>query len=319
MNEREVMTLSFNRTAILGATGPTGKFLAEELLRRKLDLRVVSRSEVSLAQAFGEAPVKRLNKVEADVLDGDGAARAVEGCDLVFDCIGLPMEAIGDHPKTARNIARSVERNGARCVQVSSYWPYIPLRDTMVNEDHPRQGGAFPVRMRREAEDILQGSGAAIVELPDFYGLHVHTSILQQTLQAAISDKTVNWMGSLDTAREYIYVPDAMNATAELAFHEQAYGERWIVSGVGPVTMRRVQEIVERHLHRHVKVRTAGLWTLRLVSLFNRQLRSVMPLAPTYVKPVCFDGTKLRKLLGKVPATPYEEAIPQTLDWLSSR
>jgi nucleoside-diphosphate-sugar epimerase len=243
----------------------------------------------------------------------------VEGCDLVFDCIGLPMERIEDHPKTARNIARTIEDNGVRCVQVSSYWPYIPLRDTVVNEDHPRQGGSLPVRMRREAEDILQQSGAAIAELPDFYGPEVHTSILQQALQEAVSGKTVNWMGSRDIAREHIYVPDAMSVTAELAFQEKAYGERWIVPSAGPITIRRVREIAEKHLGRQVKVRASGLWVLRFVSLFNEKLRSFMPLAPTYLKPVRFDGTKLSTLIGNIPATPYDEAIPRTLDRLSSR
>jgi nucleoside-diphosphate-sugar epimerase len=313
------MTLSFSKVGILGATGPTGKFLSEELLRRDVPVRVVSRSDAGLARAFGEAPLNRAERVAADMLDRDAAARAIDGCELVFDCIGLPMERMEDHPKTARNIARSIEKNGARCLQISSYWPYIPLRDTIVREEHPREGGSLPVRMRREAEDILQGSGAAIVELPDFYGPEVHTSILQQALREAVSAKMVNWMGSLDTAREHVYVPDAMKAAAELAFQEQAYGERWIVPGPGPISMRRVQAIAERHLGRTVKVRAAGLWTLRLVSLFDGRLRSFMPLAPTYVKPVCFDGSKLNGLIGEAPATAYDEAIPRTLDWLSTQ
>jgi nucleoside-diphosphate-sugar epimerase len=40
-------------------------------------------------------------------------------------------------------------------------------------------------------------------------------------------------------------------------------------------------------------------------------------MAPTYISPIHYDGSKLRQLLGDIPVTPYAEAIPQTLDWLA--
>ena len=51
------------------------------------------------------------------------------------------------------------------------------------------------MRMRREAEDILQGAGAAVLNLPDFYGPEVHASILQRALEEAAAGKAVNWIG----------------------------------------------------------------------------------------------------------------------------
>ncbi len=41
-----------------------------------------------------------------------------------------------------------------------------------------------------------------------------------------------------------------------------------------------------------------------------------MPMVPYYLQPIAFDGSKLRALLGEIPATPYELAVPVTLDWL---
>jgi len=58
---------------------------------------------------------------------------------------------------------------------------------------------------------------------------------------------------------------------------------------------------------------------LRIVSLFMRQLRAFMPMVPTYLAPIRFDGSKLRALIGDIPVTPYQEAIPITLDWLTRR
>lgn len=310
------MTIAFRKIAILGATGPTGIHLARILIAGGAQVRVVSRSADHLERVFGEQPAER---VAADMLDAAAALQAIEGCDGVFDCIGLPAEHLADHPRTARNVAAAIARTGARAVHVSSYWAYLPVQHSPVSETHPRSGGSFPVRMRREAEDVLLDAGAAVLNLPDFYGSHVHTGTLQNVLGEAAAGKTMHCVGSPDAPREYAYVPDAMEMAASVATHEAAYGERWIIPGAGPVSMRRVAQIASAHLARSVKVQGAGPLMLRMLSLFNRELRGFMPMVPYYVRPIAFDTTKLRALLGEVPATPYESAIPATLDWLMGR
>jgi len=61
------------------------------------------------------------------------------------------------HPAAAQNIAKAVRATGARCIQVSSYWAYLPLQRSPLNETHPRSGGPEWVRWRREAEDLVLG------------------------------------------------------------------------------------------------------------------------------------------------------------------
>jgi nucleoside-diphosphate-sugar epimerase len=305
--------LSLKKAVILGATGPTGIHLARELLAKGLAVRVVARHAEGLARCFANQNVECL---PADILEAAATRRAIEGCDVVFDCIGLPAERMRDHPATARTIADAISHTGARCVQVSSYWAYLPVVSLPLNEQHPRSGGVFYVQTRREAEDILCRAGAAIVNLPDFFGPGVHASTLQQALAEAAAGTTMNWIGSVSVTREYVYVPDAMRAVARLAEHEAAYGERWIVPGAGPLTGQGVAEIAGRHLNRTVKVRAAGLWTLRLVSLFSRPLRQFLPMAPYYLQPISYDGGKLETLIGAIETTPYDDAIGKTLDGL---
>ncbi|MFQ5934934.1 MAG: NAD(P)H-binding protein [Acidiferrobacterales bacterium] len=308
--------LTFQRAAILGATGPTGKHLARELKLRGISVRAVSRSEQNLRRAFADPAIEC---VAADVLDVEAARRAIDGCDVVFNCVGLPMDRIADHPRAARSVAAAIQHSSTHCIYVTGYWAYLPVQQLPISEAHPRSGGNTVVRLRREAEDILCDAGAAIVNLPDFYGPEVYAATLQQALTEALVGKVVNWIGSADTAREYIYVPDAMTAVAELACYEAACGEHWIVPGGGPLTLTQVLRIAERHLGKALKARGAGVAVLRLLSLFSRQLREFMPMVPTYVAPISFDGRKLRALIGDVPVTPYEEAIARTLDWLGQR
>ncbi len=305
-----------HHVAILGATGPTGKHLARVLADGGSSVRVISRSEDRLHRAFPEA---RFEKRAADALDSTATGAALEGCDAVFDCIGLPMATIEQHPATARVIARAAQDTGARIVHVSSFWAYLPVQRLPLDETHPRSGGPRPARMRREAEDILQQAGAAVVHLPDFFGPEVHASTLQNALAEAAAGGTAHWIGATSVERDYTYVPDAMATVAELARHDEAYGERWIVPGAGPASFARLLGIAAKHLGRAPRVQAAPPWLLRLMGFFSRELRGFLPMVPHYVQPIRYDGSKLTALIGEIRRTPYERAIPATLEWLRAR
>src|SRR3954454_21647604 len=95
--------------AILGATGPTGIHFANILRRQNMAVRVVSLGAANLQRAFGD-PV--FEKVAAGVHYDDGAIRAVAGCRLVYDCLGLPADQMPLHPAAARTIAKAVGATG---------------------------------------------------------------------------------------------------------------------------------------------------------------------------------------------------------------
>lgn len=307
------MTLAFEKVAIVGATGATGRALADELMQRNVPTRVVSRSMEHLAESF---PQTEIEKRAGDALDGDSLRAAVEGCDLIVDCIGLPGDKMALHPETARNIVMAAGQTGARCLQVSSYWCYMPIGDLAVSENHPRTGGPDWAKWRRETEDILRDAGGAILHLPDFFGPHVAFSALQMARRDAVAGKKIQWLGDANAARDYIYVPDAMRIAADLMTHEQAYGQDWIVPGSGPISATEAAEIMAGVLGMPVKVGSTPIWLLWIVSLFNKDLRSFMQVALDYVKPISFDGAKLASLLGAVPRASYEDAFRQTVESL---
>ena len=58
--------------------------------------------------------------------------------------------------------------------------------------------------------------------------------------------------------------------------------------------------------------------TLRIVSLFNKDLRGLLLVAPDYMKPVRYDARKLQGLLGPPQMTSYDIGISQTLGWIAS-
>jgi len=154
VNHTRISGIAMADVAILGATGPTGIHLANILRGQNVAVRVVSRSAANLQHAFGNPAFE---KVATDVLDADAVVPAVDGCRLAYDCPGLPADQMRLHPAAAQNIAKAVRATGARCIQVSSYWAYLPLQRSPLNETHPRSGGPEWVRWRREAEDLVLG------------------------------------------------------------------------------------------------------------------------------------------------------------------
>jgi putative NADH-flavin reductase len=86
------------KIAIVGATGPTGIHLVAELRRNTAVVRAIARDMDKLARLFPDTAVE---KRAADILDADATLRAVEGCDLVYDCIGLPGDRMHLHPVTS--------------------------------------------------------------------------------------------------------------------------------------------------------------------------------------------------------------------------
>lgn len=306
-----------NRVTVIGATGPTGIHVVREFAQRGRSVLAVSRRLDTPGGVFADHPGVRTAAVDA--LDPDAVARVVEGCDLVVDCIGLPPERMADHPRIARVVSEAARRASARCVQISSYWSFLPHDGEVVDERHPRRGGHAWFRLRREAEDIFLAAGAAVVHLPDFFGPHVHTSSVQAALQEAAAGGPVHCLGRADTARETAYVPDAMRIVADLAERDEAYGTDWGLPGSGPLSAERLAAIASEHLGTPIRVSPASGWMLQILSLVHPKLRAIRPIVPHYTRPVRYDTSKLRALLGEMLTTPLEQAIPETLRWIGER
>ena len=305
--------MSFERIAVVGATGPAGIHLVRELSARGRMLVAVSRREDTLRGLFGDTGVEIRT---ADALDRQSTAAAITGCDLVIDCIGLPPERMADHPRTAAVITAAARAHGARCLLVSSYWSFFPQQGEVISESHPRHDGDEWFRLRREAEDIMLAAGAAVVHFPDFFGPHVHTGTVQLALEEAVAGKPVNWLGRPDYPREVSFIPDAVRIVSDLLEHEEAFGTNWGIPGNGAITANHLADVASAALARKVRVRAISGWLLRLLSLMHPELRKVRPMIPQYDRPVRYDTSRLRSLIGEVTTTPLDDAIEKTIEWL---
>jgi nucleoside-diphosphate-sugar epimerase len=310
------MSPPFQRAAVLGAAGAVGRRLVPLLLAAGTRVRVIGRNERRLRRAFADADVEIH---PASAFRAPALREALDGCDLVFDCIGTPLPQIIDHPYAAETLARVLRPLGVGCIKVSSFWSYLPVRHLPVTEEHPRYGGNALIRARREAEDILTSAGATVANLPDLFGPHVN-GVLQQALADAAARHPMRWIGSSRISREYLYVDDAARLLLALAEAPETGGRRWVFPGAGGIDGRTVARLVGDTLQRRVVLRTAPWWLLRIAAPFSRNLRDFGPMLSHYARPISYDASELQRRLGNAlpPLTPYPDAIARTLGALTA-
>jgi nucleoside-diphosphate-sugar epimerase len=304
------------KPAVLGATGATGKAIARELATRGLVTRVVSRNRTKLEAAFGKSGEFEIH--ELDLSDPEAAARAVDSCDVVFHCVGLPVQRFRDHLAISRTVLGAARKAEARPVLITSYWSYGPVTSNPVTEAAPRRPASEMERIRYEQETLFRDSGAAVCLLPDFYGPEADVTFLNPALQAICRGKKANWIGDLDKPRQFIFVPDAAFPAVELAGRSEAYGESWNVAPSEPMNPRDLLGLAALQCHTQVKVRNAGKLMLAVLGLFSSQMRAIRELYPLYANAPILDQSKLVNLIGRYPATSFPDGIRQALRWLSS-
>jgi nucleoside-diphosphate-sugar epimerase len=311
------------KAAIFGAAGAIGPWIAAELQRRKIPFRAVGRSRAKLQGAYGTMPLAEL--FDADLNDLRSAGAAARGVDAIFYCVGLPYPSHHLHPVMMRTtLEAAAVMKVERLVLISSVYPYGVPRTARVSENHPREPESRKGQYRKEQEDLVLEAHRAgrvrglIVRLPDFYGPGATLGFANLVFEGALADKTANWIGPVNTAHEFIYVPDSGPVIVELASRDDCYGEAWNLAGPEPINTLDFITRVYRAAGLSPKDRTAGRTLLKLLGVFNPLMRELPEILYLQETPVLLDDSKLIAKLGSVNKTSYDDGIRQTLAWLRS-
>lgn len=309
------------KAAIFGAAGAIGPQIAAELERRGVPFRAIGRNRAKLDAAFRDS--RQAEIFPADLADLRSASAAARGVDTIFYSVGLPYPSHSLFPDLMRTaLQAAVAMQVQRIVVVSNVYSYGVPRTARVAETHPRLPDARKGQYRKEQEDLVleaQKRGqldGLIVRLPDFYGPGAENSLANPVFKAALEGKTANWLGPVNTAHEFVFVPDTGPAIVELASSPEAYGEAWNYGGPGQINTLDFITRVYRAAGRAPKYRTAGAGLLKLMGWFNpfyRELPEMLYLAET---PVILDDSKLLTKFPSIAKTPYDEGIRRTIEWM---
>lgn len=301
-----------HKAAVLGATGTTGPVIVRELLERGATVRVVSRSHENLARMYEGVDVERLG---ADVEKKGECDRAIEGCDVVFDCLGFPMTKFEKHVSTARTIVQLAKKTGARVVLMTGYWSSAPCEGEISNTPPTKASNSLS-GCRIEQERVVVEAGGCAVVLPDFYGPRVRSSVLNDGVKTVLAGEKTLWPGDPWAKRGFVYIPDLGRPAVDLAMNDEAFGKRWIVAGDRAQTPAELLERAASIIGQPLMLKRISPMAMKLASMFQPGMRAFSPVYPIYNAPAIYDDAATRKLIGDWPVTSNEDGLAATIDWL---
>ncbi len=315
------MAYLIEKAAVFGAAGAIGPQVAAELERRGIPFRVVGRSRERLTTAFGK--LSKAEIFDADISDPRSATRAAQGVDTIIYSVGLPYHEHSRHPELMRTtLEAALAANVRRLVLVSSVYAYGVPRSSRVPETHARMPETRKGQYRKEQEDIVLEARkkgpihGLVVRLPDFYGPGADLSLANPVFRAALAGKTANWVGPVNTAHEFVFVPDTGPVIVDLAQTAECYDEAWNFGGPGEINTLDFITRIYRAVGRAPKYRTAGRTILKAMGLFNPLYKELIEMLYLEETPVILDDSKLLARFPDTKKTSYDEGIRRTLEWI---
>lgn len=149
------------RVLVTGATGKVGHGVAKALASRGEQVRALVRDP---ARAAGVLP-EGVEAVPGDVTDPAGVAAAAEGCEVVFNSMGIPEQWVRDetifdrvNAEGSRAVARAAAAAGARrLVHTSTFDVFWAERGGHLDESQlaDRPKGTAYERSKQRAEQLV--------------------------------------------------------------------------------------------------------------------------------------------------------------------
>lgn len=304
------------KAVVLGASGGMGYALVEELRNRHIETMAVARNLDKLQTHF---PNREVTKKSIDVFDLPSLLQETEGCTHLFLTVNIPYSNWEKKlPIMFENVITTAKQNKTKIILVDNIYAYGESSSNTITETTPMKPHTKKGKIRLQLADMLSRSNVPyiIAHFPDFYGPNATNTLLHYTFNLMVQNKTSRYVGDQKIAREFIYTPDGAKALVELAMSEQNYNQHWNIPGDGVITGEEIIQIVKSHINYSKKIGTVHKKMIRLLGLFDTQLRETVELFYLFERPVILNGNKYEEKIGKLPVTPYSQGIKETLDFM---
>jgi nucleoside-diphosphate-sugar epimerase len=304
---------------VLGANGRFGRVVVRAFA--DAGWKVVAQARKPLVDgAHG-----RVKYLGAAVTETEAVVEAARGASVVvhamnplytnWDAEALPLNA------AAIGIAHSLEATLMLPGNVYNFGSPIPAELTEQTPEHPtnRKG---EIRFEMEAAIRAGAPRSIIVRAGDFFGGPGTGSWFDLAVVKDLGRGKITYPGPLDVLHAWAYLPDLARtfvllaqARGELSAHQSFHFPGYAVRG------EELVAAITRAAHRRgvlAEGRVAAVkgmpWTLvRIAGVFNPMLRELARMSYLWRQPHRLIGTKLQSVIGKIPMTPLDTALEETL------
>lgn len=302
---------------VVFGTGPLGRSVVNELVRRGRAVRVVSRSG-----QMSEAP-KGVELVAGDLYNPAVVRELTHGAAVAYQCAQPHYhEWTQKFPPLQAAIIEGLTGSGVKLVIGENTYMYgdthgKPLTEDLPYAAHTRKGKTRAAMS--EAALAAHQAGKVTVALgrgSDFFGpWALGSSHGERVFYPALAGKTAGFGGKLDLPHTVTYIEDFGRALVLLGEREDALGQAWHVPNDRPqITQRQFAELLFAETGHPVKASGMGKLMMALGGLFIPEARESVEMLYEFEKPFVVDSSKFERAFG-IKATPIEQAVKATVAW----
>jgi nucleoside-diphosphate-sugar epimerase len=249
------------------------------------------------------------------------------GSAVIYQCLNAPYAQWPERfPPLQRGAVAAAERSGALLVNLENLYGYGPTGGKPMTEDLPLAATTVKGRTRAAMTAELLAAAAAgririaIGRASDFFGAGVTqgSTLGERVFGNALAGRRADFIGNADLPHTYSYVPDIAAGLATLGTDARAIGQVWHLPGPPTVTTRALLDLVAVQVGHPVGVRSVPKPAVRVLGLFNPQLRGLAEMSYQFDEPFVLDTSRYESVFG-TPGTPLAAAIDATVAWYRTR
>jgi nucleoside-diphosphate-sugar epimerase len=308
---------NMKKALVLGASGGMGFAIVKELTARGIGVVAFARTKERLVKLFEKDP--NVTIFCGNIFSLEDVQEAATGVDVIFHSANIPYPEWEERlPLLINNILTVAINEQSKLAIVDNIYAYGRSKGEKVKEEMEKNPDTKKGNIRLRLEKMIKESGvpAVIAHFPDFYGPNAENTVLHYTLANVVQGKKASFVGKQTIAREFIFTPDGAKAIVNLALDESACGQNWNIPGYSTITGKELVQIIRELTGYQKGVSTVSKNMIRLIGLFDTNMREVVEMFYLFEEPVVLDGAKYEAKIGPLPRTSYKEGLRQTIDYM---
>jgi len=302
---------------ILGANGQIAEELARELHRNfTTDIRLVSRNP------------KKINDTDqlfpANLIDAEATDKAVEGSDIAYFTVGLPMNSqmwAEQFPVMMKNVIEACKKHHCKLVFFDNTYMYAKTNEPQTEESPFLPVGQKSIVRADIATMLLdeinkKSIEAVICRAPEFYGPGKTQSITNTLIFDNIKQgKKLKVPIKDSTLRTLIWTPNASRAMALIGNTPDTYNQTWhLPCDDKRLTYKELINLASKIYQKEFSYAVIKMWMFKLGSLFSKQAKELQELLPRYKYDNIFVSDKFKKRFPDFKITSYGEGITEIMN-----
>ena len=302
---------------ILGACGSIGNALTYELLKSNEDVRLVSRSNYSIAGT---------ESIKADITSYSETLNSVKGSDIVYLCVGLPYDSIIWNelwPIIMQNVMDACKSVGAKLIFFDNVYMYGKVQGKMI-ESSPfnpcsKKGEIRAiVASRLESEINRNNINAIIARAADLYGPYITQNSVPyfMAFEKMMQGKKAQWLVNAHSPHSFSYTKDCAKGLYLLGQKAECNQQVWhLPTSNPPIDGEQFIAYIANELGVEPNYSVLKKWMIRMAGFFDKTIYESYEMLYQYESNYYFDSTKFNEYFNYKPTT-YQEGIRETIAFL---